>query len=92
MEVKSESSDNHKVRFRVILHRPGSSVSETTKISENNENSDISSVEDQSFVYIDTSSNLSSLASKFLHQLYEQGKVEGKDILKANNVKGNDFS
>lgn len=83
MEVKSEPCEKYKARFRVVLHRPGSVV-EGEKISENPEDSEF----DQSFVYIESSSNLSSLASKFLQLLYEQGRVEGKDILKANNVKG----
>ena len=81
METKSGPCEKHKARFRVVLHRPGSIVQGETKISEDFE-------EDQSFVYIDSSSNLSSLASKVLQQLYEQSKVEGKDILKASNVKG----
>ena len=81
MEEKSEPCEKHKARFKVVLHRPGSSVEEGANISENSE-------QDQSFVYVDSSSNLSSLASKFLQQLYEQSKVEGKDILKASNVKG----
>ena len=80
MEEKSEPCEKHKARFRVVLHRPGSSVKEGAKTCENSE-------QDQSFVYIDSSSNLSSLASKFLQQLYEQSKVEGRDILKASNVK-----
>ncbi len=84
MEVKLEDCEKHKARFRVVLHRPGSTVEEGAKISE-------ISVVDESFVYIDSSSNLSSLASKFLQQLYEQNKVEGKDILKASNVKGRLF-
>ena len=84
MEVKSEPDEKYKARFRVVLHRPGSVFEEGEKISEKPEYSEF----DQSFVYIESSTNLSSLASKFLQLLYEQGKVEGKDILRASNVKG----
>ena len=80
-----ESEYCEKVRFRVVIHRPGSTVEQGAKISEISE-------QDQSFVYIESSSNLSSLAVKFLQPLYEQGRVEDKDILKANNVKGGGIS
>ena len=83
MEVNADPCEQRDARFRVVLHRPGS-VQEGEKISEKSEDSEL----DESIVYIEPSTNLSSLASKFLQLLYEQGKVEGKEILKASNVKG----
>lgn len=83
MEVNSDPCEQRDARFRVVLHRPGS-VQEGEKISEKSEDSEL----DESIVYIEPSTNLSSLASKFLQLLYEQSKVEGKEILKASNVKG----
>ncbi|XP_028393588.1 uncharacterized protein LOC114517934 [Dendronephthya gigantea] len=82
MERLSES-EKHKVRFKVELHRSGSPGNG----EEIEGKSGDKSAEDECFVHIDSSSNLSSLASKCLQQLYEQGRVEGQDILKASNVK-----
>lgn len=75
MEVKTEVNQTRKVSFRVLLHY--------TNASEGDEKSE----DEENIVSVDSSANLSSLASKFLQQLYQQGKVDGKQIMKASNVK-----
>ena len=84
MDDEFELCDKQKARFKVLHYYPGASDEEKAKISEKCE-------QGESVVYIETSTKLSSLASRFLQQLYEQGKVAGKDILKASNVKGGVF-
>lgn len=86
MEGSPTECEKHKVRFKVELHRPGSSGDGDLQKVEGESGNKCG--EGECFVHIDPSSRLSSLAPKFLQQLYEQGKVEGEDILKASNVKG----
>ena len=70
--ISSENDADKTISFSVILHYP------------DGEGAD----ESLSSVAIDSSASLSALAAKILQQLYQRGKVDGNQILKAKNVKG----
>lgn len=82
MEAELNLHDKSQTRFRVVLHRPDSNDEGEASMNENLEQNG------GFYIDIDSSSNLSSLASKFLRKLYEQGMLEDKAIMKASNVKG----
>lgn len=79
--MNSGEDEPRKVTFRVLLHYPHSSATEGVEVDKDSEK-----LCEEDLVEVESSANLSSLASKILQQLYENGRIE-KQNMKTSSTK-----